>query len=160
LTLFGNSCLSAVSMKFISNTLVTLFMGSAIRTSRRRRMPAHGSPICTGSALEATSPTCLNRSNHFTILSAFSRKTSVCPQNVKVHLFDWHIACFCLVAVRACCTTVPTSVAFGTVCCRIVFWSCWGRSRNTRSWKFCCATVDVPEELRCEVEVADDAGRF
>jgi hypothetical protein len=62
----------------------------------------------------------LNRFNHFTILSAFSRKTTVCPQNAKVHLFDWHVACFCLVAVRACCTTASTSVALGTVCCRTV----------------------------------------
>src|SRR5436305_9769106 len=147
-------------MKIISNTLVTLFMSSAILTSRRRRMPAHGSPTCTGSALEATSPTCLNRSSHFTILSAFSRKTSVCPQNVKVHLFDWHSACFCLVARRACCTTASTSVAFGTVCCWMVSLSCWDRSRNTRPWKSCCVAVDVPEVLDCEVEAADDAGRF
>lgn len=129
MALFGNGYLSAVSMKPF-NTLVTR---SAMLTSRRKRMPAHGSLICTGSTLEVTSPTCLNRSNYFTTLSAFSRKTNVPPQNAKVHLFDWHVACSCLVAVRAYCTTASTSVAFGRLRCRMVSGSCWARSRNTRS---------------------------
>src|SRR5882757_6884457 len=64
LALFGNRCLSAVSMKIISAMFMTVFMSSTMFTSITRRMPAHGSPTCMGSALEATSPTCLNRSNH------------------------------------------------------------------------------------------------
>ncbi len=41
----------------------------------------------------------------------------------------------------------------------MVSWSCWARSRNTRSWKFRFVTVDVPEELGCEME-DEDAGSF